>query len=603
MVLEIKEDHQMEFVKHINALKEKMKEAGIEAYIIQDGDPHQSEYVADHFKARSFLTGFNGSYGTALITLNHGDYLWTDGRYFLQAVQQLEGTGIQLQKVGVLGYPTLPQWLKKNLEDGSVIGFDGKTYSYNQFKTMKETVKKKNFTFKVDRDLIEEVWEQRPTMPKKEIFIHDMKYSGQSIEDKLKVVREKMAEASVTGYVIASLDDIAWLFNVRGKDIAFSPVAYSYALVTEEEAVLYIDEEKVNKSVREALEASQVTIKDYNKIYEDLSKEVKDLVIGVAEARVNCLLFETVNKCNEAKGIDEFTALPKACKNNVELENLKECNRKDNIAMVKFLCWLKSNVGKEKITELDVEDKLLALRGDMEHNMGASFATIAGYKEHGAIIHYKATEESSKELEPEGFILVDSGGQYLDGTTDITRTISLGALSDEMKKHYTLVLKGHIQLSRLRFKQGTKGCNIDILARMALWNEGLDYLHGTGHGLGFCLNVHEGPQSISMHLRDQELVPGMVVTNEPGYYVSGEYGIRIENDLVVVEDIKTEWGQFYRFDSVTICPYERDAIDVTLLSDEELAWLNEYHATVYSQLENGLDQEERAMLKEMTKPL
>lgn len=594
----------MSVKENIEKLYQLMKERKIDAYIVASSDPHQSEYVADHFKSRAFISGFTGSAGTFLAIRDQGCYLWTDGRYFLQAEEQLQGTGIQLMRMGIPGVATLNEFIREKLPQGSSVGFDGRTYSGKQLDSMQAELKERNYSYKIDEDLMEEVWLERPAMPKGQVKVHDLQYAGKTIKEKLEAVREQMNKDEIEAYYVASLDDIAWLFNIRGTDILFSPVVYAYAYMDLEQTILYIDQEKLSSQVKEHLTSSNVIIKDYDALWTAVNQLGEGKIVGVDSSRVNSKLYNLLKK-ESAKVIEikEITRLLKAVKNEVEIENLRKCNIVDNVAMVRFIKWLKENVGKEPLTELSVEEKLMSLRAEGENNKGVSFETIAGYGPHGAIIHYRATKESNSDIHPEGFLLVDSGGQYLGGTTDITRTFALGALTEEMKKHYTLVLRGHINLSKLKFPQGTKGVQIDILARQPLWEEGLEYRHGTGHGLGFYLNVHEGPQSISQHLIDQPLLEGMVITNEPGYYIEGGYGIRLENDVLVVKDEKTEWGQFYRFEPLTLCPFDLEAVDAKQMKPEEKQWLNDYHKTVYNTLAAQLTEEERQWLKEATRSI
>lgn len=593
----------MKVIDRVRTLQDLMKKRGIEAYIIPSSDSHQSEYVADHYKSRQFISGFTGSAGTAVITLEHGNGLWTDGRYFIQAEKELNGSSIDLYKMREEGVPTINQWLKKNLKEGDTIGFDGQLFSANHIKEMKKELAAKKFHFAIDDDLVNDIWEDRPTLPKEKVIDHDITFAGKKTSDKIKEIRKAMNEQDVDTYIIGSLDDIVWLFNIRGNDMKFSPVVYAYTLISTDSTVLYIDEEKVTKAIRERLSNEGVTIKAYHTIFEDINELSSDSKVALDLKRINYKLYEKVSEKCEVKAIKEISSHFKGMKNKIEIENLNRCHIRDNVAMVKFLYWLKTSIGKETITELDIEDKLLELRSQGEHNIGESFATIAAYKENGALNHYKAKKETQKTLEPEGLLLVDSGGQYLDGTTDITRTIVLGPITEEMRRNYTLVLKGHINLSDVIFIQGTRGCNIDALARIPLWQYGLDYKHGTGHGLGFCLNVHEGPHGLSQHLIDVPFEEGMVVTNEPGYYVEGEYGIRLENDLLVVKHDKTEYGQFLKFENLTYCPFDLEAIQKDLLTEKEIELLNNYHKKTYEILSPYLSEKEKQWLKENTREI
>ncbi|WP_105619232.1 aminopeptidase P family protein [Vallitalea okinawensis] len=591
----------MQAKERVRTLQKIMREKGMDVYIIPSSDSHQSEYVADYFKSRQFISGFTGSAGTVIVSLEHGNGLWTDGRYFIQAEEEIKGSSIDLFKMGEEGVPTINQWLKKNLADGATIGFDGRLFSANYVTKMKKELKNKDFNYQINDDLIDLIWIDRPAMPAEKVIEHDLKFAGKQSRDKIKEIRELMVEEDADTYVIGSLDDIVWLCNIRGNDMQYSPVVYAYAMITMETTSLYVDLSKISDGIKNTLLGEGITVKTYDALWEDINNLDASRKVALDSNRINSALYSKVKEQCKVREIKEISALLKAKKNEIEIENLRKCNIRDNVAMVKFLYWLKSNIGKIKITELDIEDKLLELRSQMENNLGASFATIAAYGEHGALNHYKASEESQKTLEPEGFVLIDSGGQYYDGTTDITRTIVLGPITEEMRRNYTLVLRGNINLSRVIFRQGTKGCNLDALARMPLWEHGLEFKHGTGHGLGFFLNVHEGPHNISQHLVDVPLEVGMVVTNEPGYYVEGDYGIRLENDILVAPQNKTEWGQFLKFETLTYCPFDLEAIDTSLLKDEEKQWLNEYHKKTYELLAPYLNEDEKVWLKENTK--
>lgn len=591
----------MQTKDRVKALQEIMREKGVDAYIIPSSDSHQSEYVADYFKSRQFISGFTGSAGTVIVSLEHGNGLWTDGRYFIQAEEEIKGSSIDLFKMGEEGVPTINQWVKKNLADGATIGFDGRLFSANYVSKMKQELINKEFNYQINDDLIDSIWDDRPDMPIEKVIAHDLKFAGKQSRDKIKETRELMIEEDADTYIIGSLDDIVWLCNIRGNDMKFSPVVYAYAMITMETTTLYVDQSKISDDIKETLAGENITIKAYEALWNDINNMDVSRKVALDPNCINSTLYGKVKEQCKVREIKEISSLLKAKKNEIEIENLKKCNIRDNVAMVKFLYWLKSNIGKLKITELDIEDKLLEYRSQMENNLGESFATIAAYGEHGALNHYKASEESQKTLEPEGFVLVDSGGQYYDGTTDITRTIVLGSITEEMRRNYTLVLKGNINLSKVIFRQGTRGCNLDVLARIPLWENGLEFKHGTGHGLGFFLNVHEGPHNISQHLVDVPLEVGMVVTNEPGYYVEGDYGIRLENDILVAPHNKTEWGQFLKFDTLTYCPFDLEAIDASLLKDEERQWLNDYHKKTYELLSPYLNEDEKVWLEENTR--
>ena len=577
-----------------------MKEKGIDYYIIPSSDSHGSEYVSDYFKGRQFMSGFTGSAGTLLIGLKES-ILWTDGRYFIQAEKELKDSNIKLFKMRIEGYPTLNEWIKENIKKGEVLAFDGKVFSVNDYKSFKEIEKSNLFKIKIDEDLLQYVWEDRPSLPNENIFIHDVKYAGKSREEKLQEVREKMTSLNVDYYIISSLDDIAWLYNLRGNDILYNPVFLSYSIIEENKAYIYIDEEKVSEKIKYELEKDNIYIKNYNKIIEDTKLLEGNILID--PKKINSLIYENINSnCKVIESLNITTNL-KAIKNKIELENLNRCQIRDGVAMVKFRMWLENNVGKEKITEISASEKLKEFRSFGEFFKGESFNTIAGYKEHAAMMHYSATKLSNYELKKEGLFLVDSGGQYLDGTTDITRTFVLGKLTEEEKNDFTLVLKGHINLLTTKFLDGTTGSNIDIKAREPLWNKGIDYKCGTGHGVGFFLNVHEGPQSISQVPNNVVLKPGMIITNEPGIYKEGKHGIRTENTMLVVEDKESEFGKFYKFDIISYCPIDTKGINKELLSEEEINWINNYHEIVREKLSKYLNSDEIKFLNKITEKI
>lgn len=579
-------------------LRECMKRNNINYYIIPSADPHQSEYVAEYYRGRAEISGFTGSVGTLLVGENEAK-LWADGRYFIQAAEQLKGTGIDLMKMTTAGYDTINQWVEKNVKSGEVLGFDGNCYSANQYKDLLKISEKNNFKIDMSKDLLEEVWSDRPSLPQDEIFIHDEKYCGKSASEKINEVRKAMKKDEAENYLLTSLDDIAWLFNIRGKDISFNPVALSYAIITEDEAKLYINKNKVTAEVREKLEKESVSIYEYSEI-EEAVKELKGKVL-IDPAKVSAKLYSLLT-CEIKEKLNITTNL-KAIKNKVEIANLENCHIKDGVAMVKFIKYLKETVGKEKVSEISASEKLSDLRSQGDLAKGDSFGTIAGYKEHAAMMHYSATPESDYELKAEGLFLVDSGGQYLDGTTDITRTFVLGEITEEEKRDFTLVLKGHINLARAKFLKGTNGSNLDILARGPLWENGLDYKCGTGHGIGFFLNVHEGPQGIRPNGNTVPLEPGMLLTNEPGVYKEGKFGIRTENVMVVVEDENNDCGEFYRFETISYCPIDLNGVKVELLNEDEKKWLNHYHKTVYEKLSPCLNCEEKELLKLETREI
>lgn len=592
----------MNIKERVEALRSLMKQNGMDAYIIPSSDPHQSEYVAEHWKARAWISGFTGSAGTVVITMNDGG-LWTDGRYFIQAEKQLEGSGIRLFKMAQPGVPTYTEWLLDTLKDGGCVGFDGKLFAASRVREMTELFNKKGIKINKEHDLIDCIWKDRPEVPANPIMIHDVKFAGKSAKEKLDEVRAEMKKKRAGFYVISSLDDIAWLLNIRGNDVLNNPVVISHVLVTMNEALLFIDERKVDKDAVKELSLSGIKVLPYESIEEHISRIASKETVLLDGDRVNSKLCDAINK--DCKRVEEpnVTTKLKAIKNDVEIKNLRRCLVRDGVAMVKFLYWLDENIGKTEITEISASDKLEELRSQQDYYMGLSFDTIGGYKEHAAMMHYKATKESDYSLKAEGMFLVDSGGQYLDGTTDITRTIVLGKLTEEEKRDFTLTLKGNIALSRAVFLHGSTGSNLDILARLPLWEQGIDYKCGTGHGVGFFLNVHEGPQGFRQTPNNITMEKGMIVTNEPGVYKEGKHGIRIENMLLVVEGQETEFGQFMGFDAITYCPIDLDGVEPSLLSDNERQWLNDYHKKVYEELSPYLNASEKEWLKRETREI
>ena len=591
----------MKVTERLEKLRKIMKDKGIDYYIIPSEDAHQSEYVCEHYRGRAYMSGFTGSAGTLLVGLENG-ILWTDGRYFIQALDELKGSGIEMFKMRIPGWPSLLEWLKENAKAGETIAFDGKVFSVGEYKDFKKLEKENNINIKIDEDLLDEVWKERPSLPKEKAFLHEVKYCGKSAREKLREVREEMKKLGANNYIIASLDDIAWLYNIRGNDVKCNPVVLSYALVKENEAYLYVDKSKFTSKMEEELLNEGVTLKSYDEIGNAISNLEGKILID--PNKISAYLYECIKDKNNSVEFGNITTKFKAIKNEVELDNLRKCQVRDGVAMVKFMKWLKDNIGKIEISEISASDKLEELRSLDKLFKGISFETIAGHKEHGAMMHYSATKESDYTLEPRGFLLIDSGGQYLDGTTDITRTFVLGELTEEERKDYTLVLKGHIGLMRAKFLKGATGSALDIKAREPLWNEGIDYKCGTGHGVGFFLNVHEGPQSISPVPNKVALEPGMIITNEPGVYREGKHGIRTENTMVVVKDTYSEeFGEFYKFDTISLCPIDLEGLDISLLNEEEKAWLNNYHKKVYDLLAPYLDEEEKEFLKNETREI
>ncbi len=588
-------------MNNLEKLREAMEKENIDYYIIPSSDSHQSEYVAEHFKGREFISGFTGSAGVLLVGLKEA-FLWTDGRYFIQAERELNGSGISLIKMRTPGYPTIEEWIKKNIKSKKTLGFDGRLFSVNQYKGFLDISKENNFSINMDNDLLKNIWEARPELPKSKIFLHGEAYSGKYASEKLQEVRKHMKEKDAKNYIISSLDDIAWLCNIRGNDVKFNPVALSYVLINENYANLYINNAKIDDNTKEKLKNEGFEIYEYDEIEEHV-KLIEDRTI-IDPNKLNAKIYSCLS--SDVKVINEMniTTKLKAIKNEVEIANTEKSQVRDGVAMVKFIKWLKDNLGKEKITEISASKKLTEFRSKGENYKGDSFGTIAGYKEHAAMMHYSATEATDYEIKQEGMFLVDSGGQYLDGTTDITRTFILGNITEEEKRDFTLVLKGHIALSTAKFLKGTTGVNLDILARRPLWNYGIDYKCGTGHGVGYFLNVHEGPQGIRPEGNSTVLKPGMIITNEPGVYKEGKHGIRIENTLLVVKDINSEeFGEFYKFKTISYCPIDLNGVVIEMLTNEERDWLNNYHKIVFEKLSPYLNDEEIEFLKVQTREI
>ncbi len=589
----------------IMALREAMKENNIYAYIIPSEDFHQSEYVGDYFKSRQFITGFSGSAGFALITEDEA-YLWTDARYFIQAEMELKGSEVILQKMGEEGVPTIGEFLSKNLPESANIGFDGRTVSLSDGEYYYKIASDKKGNVIYNYDLVDKVWKDRPSLSKKKTFFLEEKYSGESSESKIKRIREKMKESNCNTHVIASLDDICWILNMRGDDIKFSPLVLSYLVLTDKEVYLFIDDSKIDEQVQKNLKRINAMIKPYDDVYDFVKGFNKNTSVLVDPRKMNYALYKNIP--NEAVVIEKSnpSTLFKALKNEVELNNIRKSHVKDGVAWVKFMYWLKNNISDLHINEVEASDKLESFRKEQEGYLWPSFAPISGYKENAAIVHYSASEDTAKYLEPKGLYLSDTGGNYYEGSTDITRTLALGELTDIEREHFTLVLKSHINLALANFLKGSCGYALDILARKPLWDHNLNYNHGTGHGVGYLLNVHEGPAGIRYMinpLRDEKhpLELGMLLTNEPGIYIKDSHGIRIENEMIVVESVKNDYGQFYRFEQCTFVPIDLDAIDVRLLSDSEREYLNKYHDMVFDKVSPFLSEEESEWLKIYTR--
>ena len=590
----------MTIFERVNALRSLMQEKQIHAYIITSSDPHMSEYVPEYWTSRQWISGFTGSAGTVVITKDKAG-LWTDSRYFLQAEKQLDGSGIDLYKMGTPGVPTQYQWLLSQLDQEANIGFDGTCFSVAQTKELKNSLGDLVIHISDEDDLINEIWTDRPALPKHKIFEHPVEFSGRSRKEKLTVIREEMSKLDAKHHFVGSLDDIAWIFNLRGNDADFNPVAVSYALINKDSCTLYLDQEKLDAKLIQDLKEDGIITADYKQICTDLEELPGSKNVLLDINRSNLRIYRSISANIIEK--ENPSQLLKSLKNPIEIKGMREAMLQDGLALTQFFCWLEKNLGKSRITEFTLMDQLKNFRSQQKHFMGESFCSIVGYKAHGASPHYSTTAETDCEIKAEGILLIDSGGQYMNGTTDITRTTALGELSQEEKMDFTLVLKGMIQLSLAVFPKGTRGCNIDILARQALWQHGKNYGHGTGHGVGCFLNVHEGPQSIRQELKEQAVLPGMISSNEPGFYRAGHYGIRHENLILCKEKLNTEYGEFLEFETLTLFPFDTKALDIDLLTDIEKNWLNHYHQKVYDSLAPELDEKHKTWLKNKTQAI
>ena len=597
--------------QRLEMLREELRREHLGAYIFNSSDPHNSEYTADRWKGREWISGFNGSAGTAVITLNSAA-LWTDSRYFIAAEQQLAGTEYQLMKLKIEGTPTIAEWLGKELadDDSKEVGIDGSTHTAAAISQLKDELRQQGgLTLRTNFDVLQRIWKDRPSMPLDAIMLQPIELAGETTGQKLARIRKALRELHADGMLMSQLDDIAWTLNLRGSDVHCCPVFISHLLIGSNQVTLFVDERKLTVDVRSYLAELNIAIKPYEAVGDALQKwDEWNILIDPDE--VSETLARQV-KANEIIGKPSPVAAMKAVKNEAEQQGMRHAMLKDGIALVKWLCWLKPAVEAGGQTEISVSDKLEQLRSKQPLYRGLSFDTIAGYEEHGAIVHYEATPETDKPLEPRGLLLVDSGAQYQDGTTDITRTIALGPLTDEQRKVYTLVLKGHIDLQLLHFPDGASGTQLDAIARQPLWQAGLNYLHGTGHGVGAYLNVHEGPHQIRMEWKSTPLRKGMTVTDEPGIYLEGRFGVRTENVLLAVsnwplaisQEPIADCGRFLCFETLTLCPIDTTPIIPELLTKEETNWLNQYHAMVYEKIAPHLNDEERLWLKEATRPL
>ena len=593
--------------QRIEQIRNLMKEKNIYAYIVPSSDYHQSEYVGDYFKSREFMSGFTGSAGTLIISMDEAG-LWTDGRYFIQAENELKDSGIKLFKMGEEGVPTIEEYLLEKLPKNSTLGFDGRVMSVKEGQSLANKLAFKGINIEYKYDLVNDIWEDRCSLPTEKAFLLGTEYSGESFSDKLSRIRAVMKAKKATTHILASLDDIAWLFNIRGRDVKSNPVVLSYAVISIDSVYLFIDKNKIGEDIRAELSKENVQIKGYEEVYEFIKNIDENEVILIDTSKVNYAIYNNIP--SNVQKIEERnpSILFKSIKNEIELKNIRNSHIKDGVAFTKFMYWLKNNIGKIEITEISATQKLEEFRREQDKFIEPSFSTIAAYKDHAAMMHYSATEESNYKLEPRDLFLVDSGGQYFDGTTDITRTIALGPIPENVRKDFTNVVRGMIRLSKAKFLYGCRGYNLDILARGPLWEEGIDYKCGTGHGIGFVLNVHEGPNGFRWKVREDIddsciLEEGMVTTNEPGVYVENSHGIRIENEIVVRKAEKNEYGQFMDFEVITFAPIDLDAIDESLILKDEKVYLNNYHKQVYDKISPYLNEEEKQWLKTYTREI
>ena len=587
--------------ERIHALRMAFRPNNIKAFIIPSTDPHLSEYVAPYWMSREWISGFTGSAGTAVILMDKAG-LWTDSRYFLQAEKELEGSGITLYKEMLPETPSITKFLCQNLKPGESVSIDGKMFSVQQVEQMKEDLAPYQLQVNLFGDPLKNIWKDRPSMPDAPAFIYDVKYAGKSCGEKVAAIRTELKKKGIFALFLSSLDEIAWTLNLRGSDVHCNLVIVSYLLVTQDEVVYFISPEKITQEVNEYLQEQQVSLRKYDEAESFLNSFTGENIL-IDPKKTNYAIYSAINPaCKVVRGESPVTLL-KAIRNEQEIAGIHHAMQRDGVALVKFLKWLEASVLSGKETELSVDRKLHEFRAAQPLYMGESFDTIAGYKEHGAIVHYSATEESDVTLQSKGFLLLDSGAQYLDGTTDITRTIALGELTEEEKTDYTLILKGHIALAMAKFPAGTRGAQLDVLARMPIWSHGMNFLHGTGHGVGHFLSVHEGPQSIRMNENPIVLQPGMVTSNEPGVYKAGSHGIRTENLTLVCKDKEGMFGEYFKFETITLCPICKKGIIKEMLTAEEVKWFNDYHQTVYKKLSPSLNEEEKKWLLEATKAI
>lgn len=591
--------------ERLSALRKCMEEKNIDVYVVPTADFHQSEYVGEHFKARKFITGFSGSAGTAVITKTEAR-LWTDGRYFIQAAAQLEGTTVELMKMGEPGVPELNAYIEGVLKEGETLGFDGRVVSVGEGEGYAAIARKKNAKVNYQVDLIDEIWEDRPVLSEEPAFDLDVKYAGENVASKLARIREEMKEAGTNVHVVSTIDDICWTLNIRGNDIDFFPLVLSYGIITMDSFELYIDERKLDDKLKAKLAKDGVNLHPYNDIYEDVKKFGSDVVAMIDPGKLNYALFNNIPE--NVKTIEKRNPaiLMKAIKNPVEIENIRKAQIKDSVAHVRFMKWLKENVGKMKITEMSASDKLDEFRAEMGNFIRPSFEPISSFGEHGAIVHYTSSPETDVELKEGQLFLTDTGAGFYEGSTDVTRTYALGEVPQIMKDHFTLVAISNLQLGSAKFLEGSTGMILDILARKPFWDRDLNFNHGTGHGVGYLLNIHEGPAGFRWKYRKGEtevLQEGMVITDEPGIYIEGSHGIRLENELLTCKGTLNEYGQFMYFEAITLIPMDLDAINPDIMTQEDKKLLDDYHAKVYEVIAPYLNEEEQEWLKKYTRAI
>ena len=593
----------MTVAERLSALRKCMQDKHIDMYIVPTADFHQSEYVGEHFKARAYITGFTGSAGTAVITL-HDAKLWTDGRYFLQAAKELEGTGVTLMKMFEPGVPTIEEYLEAELKSGQTLSFDGRVVSVGEGDAYASIAKKNGAKIDYQEDLIDAIWIDRPPLSEKPAWFLEEKYSGESSKSKLSRIRKEMEDAGCDTHIVSTLDDICWTLNIRGNDIAFFPLVLSYAIIRKDSFELYIDERKLDEKLKSILKKDDVILHPYNDIYEDVKKLPENATVLIDKAKLNYAIFNNIPASVSIVNKRNPEILMKALKNPVEVENIKKAEIKDSVAHVRFMKWLKENLGKIRITEMSASEKLDEFRAKMGNFIRDSFEPISSYGPHSAIVHYSSSPETDVELKAGSLYLSDTGAGFYEGSTDITRTYALGEVPEKMKEDFTIVAISNLQLASAKFLQGSTGLTLDILARKPFWDRGLNYNHGTGHGVGYLLNIHEGPAGFRYKYRageTEEIQEGMVITDEPGLYIEGSHGIRLENELLARKGVQNEYGQFLYFETITLIPFDLDAINPAILDEENKKLLNEYHKRVYEEIAPHLNEEEKAFLKKYTR--